>query len=269
MIRLAGAPWCERATLTKMCMWLLSAMILEQNHWLKPCGSRFLFQPGLPLIKSSESIAPMSTPESCRCHIFFSITLIYISQSPFIKKTRFKRASRSHSSARSARRSIVISAGARARCFRARGVRFRSHFGIVLMGWSPLCALVDSQWEISAPGGAAVTWSPPFIKYLPAHSQHCMPFRIAPTITQWARSPCNAQHCEPFLKKKMKRKMAHTCLGLTDVSSLSPNIVSEKWLCHRGSRMAPFLFTALFIVPRFSVGNTPMYFPHSISLSVA
>lgn len=45
------------------------------------------------------------------------------------------------------------------------------------------CVRVDSQWEISALGGAAITWPPPFIKYLPAHSQRCSLFRIAPMIT--------------------------------------------------------------------------------------
>lgn len=45
------------------------------------------------------------------------------------------------------------------------------------------CVRVDSQWEISALGGAAITWPPPFIKYLPAHSQGCTLFRIAPMIT--------------------------------------------------------------------------------------
>lgn len=45
------------------------------------------------------------------------------------------------------------------------------------------CVRVDSQWEISALGGAAITWPPPFIKYLPSHSLGCALFRIAPMIT--------------------------------------------------------------------------------------
>lgn len=53
---------------------------------------------------------------------------------------------------------------------------------------------VDSQWEISALGGAEITWSSPFIKYLPAHSQDCTLFRIAPTITFPAFDCTNASH---------------------------------------------------------------------------
>lgn len=48
------------------------------------------------------------------------------------------------------------------------------------------------MWEISVRGGAGITWSPPFIKYLAVHSQcstvsHCFP-PIRPTMKEIEKS---------------------------------------------------------------------------------
>lgn len=93
------------------------------------------------------------------------------------------------------------------------------------------CVRVDSQWEISALGGAAITWSPPFIKYLHAHSQDCTLFRIAPLIT-FPGLLCNASHIN-----------TRSCLLVFYMTSRAPPFILDTFflsLCHRGSHMQFF-----------------------------
>lgn len=121
---------------------------------------------------------PFAASKSERCYFFLNHTHLHITVS--IHKKRSNIHALIQHKATDADRSVYVL------CF----LGARSVFSIVLCCFnradppssSPVWALVDSQWEISASGGAAVTWSPPFIKYLPAHSQHCTLFRIAPTI---------------------------------------------------------------------------------------
>lgn len=149
----------------------------------------------------------VATSKKRRGHFFFSITHISISQSPFIKKRPRVHALIQHKAADRqvscffSTRSFIYYYFLLKYCFVAFLIRLTPPPS------SPVWALVDCQWEISASGGAAVTWSPPFIKYLPAHSQHCTLLRVAPTSTQRAHFLYTVQSCtvtpkhqrEPFI----------------------------------------------------------------------
>lgn len=78
-----------------------------------------------------------------RCHFFFSITLIYISQSPFIKTFK-KGVTRTPIP----RQPAEIACNRSLMCFCARRTHFESHFAIVLMSWSLVCACWQSVRNI-------------------------------------------------------------------------------------------------------------------------
>lgn len=125
-----------------------SAMISEHNHRLKSRKPSLLSSPVILNENPSVPTATMSMLESWRDAVFFSINLIYISQSPFIK-SRFKRCHTSRPYHRDLQASILFcmwSVFVHRACF---GPCWN---GIILMGWSLVCVLTVSEkyllWEV-------------------------------------------------------------------------------------------------------------------------
>lgn len=124
-----------------ICVYEPSAMISGHNHRLKSSTSGSCI-PVLPFFNESSSCL-LRHWKARRCHFFFSIALIYISQSPFIKTPKngvtFAPGTAKHTG---------IDCNVCMLCFCARRVRFDSRFGIVLMGWSLVCACWQSVRNI-------------------------------------------------------------------------------------------------------------------------
>lgn len=118
-------------------------MISENNHRLKSCRSCLHFNPAVLKWKTLRDDCGSFNVEKLEMPFFFSITLIYISQSPFIKTLK-KGVTRTPIS----RQPTDIKCNLYMRCFCAGCAHFESHFGIVLMSWSLVCACWQSVRNI-------------------------------------------------------------------------------------------------------------------------
>lgn len=134
----------------------------------------FAFQSKLSKMNNSfVPIAAMSTLKSWRCHFFLNHSHLHITISIHKNASHALPFSQQHTDINC---NLYMMFSCMSRPFQV-SLKWYCFNGLIS------CVRVDSQWEISALGGAAITWSPPFIKYLPAHSQDCTLFRIAPMIT--------------------------------------------------------------------------------------
>lgn len=118
-------------------------MISDHNHRLKSRTSCLHFSPAFLKRTTLRTDRGCVNVEKLKMPFFFSITLIYISRSPFIKTLK-KGATRTPKSPQP----TDIGCDLHMRCFCGRRVHFGSHFGLVLMGWSLVCACWQSVRNI-------------------------------------------------------------------------------------------------------------------------